>query len=39
MRDEIIGYCDNLARIDIKDITILYTDGNSETGHLGYYAD
>lgn len=35
--DEIIGYCDTCARIDIDDITIIYTDGTSETGHFGYY--
>lgn len=35
--DEIIGYCDTCARIDIDEITIIYTDGTSETGHLGYY--
>lgn len=37
MTDEIIGYCDTCARIDIDDITIIYTDGTSETGHFGYY--
>lgn len=37
MSDEIIGYCDTCARIDIQDITIIYTDGTSETGHYGYY--
>lgn len=37
MSDEIIGYCDTCARIDIDDITIIYTDGTSETGHFGYY--
>lgn len=37
IRDEIIGYCDTCARIDIDDITIIYTDGTSETGHFGYY--
>lgn len=35
--NEIIGYCDTCARIDIDDITIVYTDGTSETGHFGYY--
>lgn len=34
---ENIGYCDNCARIDVDDITIIYTDGTSETGHFGYY--
>ncbi len=37
MSNEIIGYCDTCARIDIDDITIIYTDGTSETGHFGYY--
>lgn len=37
MRDKIIGYCDDCARIDIQDITIIYKDGTSETGHYGYY--
>lgn len=37
MSSEIIGYCDNLARIDIRDITIVYTDGTSETGSYNYY--
>ena len=35
--NEIIGYCGTCARIDIDDITIIYTDGTSETGHFGYY--
>ncbi len=39
MYDEIIGYCDNLARIDIKNITIVYSDGTSETGSYNYYCD
>lgn len=37
IRDEIIGYCDTCARISIDDITIIYTDGTSETGYFGYY--
>ncbi len=37
MSSEIIGYCDTCSRIDINDITIIYTDGTSETGHFGYY--
>ena len=36
---ELVGYCDNCARIDIDDVTIVYMDGTSETGRLGYYAD
>lgn len=36
---ELVGYCDNCARIDVNDVTIIYTDGTSETGRLGYYAD
>ncbi len=39
MSSEIIGYCDNLARIDIRDITIVYTDGTSEEGSYNYYCD
>lgn len=39
MSDELVGYCDNCARIDVNDVTIIYTDGTSETGRLGYYAD
>lgn len=37
MSNKIIGYCDTCARIDIDDITIIYTDGTSETGHFGDY--
>ncbi len=37
MSNEIIGYCDTCARISIDDITIIYTDDTSETGHFGYY--
>lgn len=37
MKDEIIGYCDTLARIDIGDITIVYDDNSSETGSFNYY--
>ncbi len=37
MSDEIIGYCDVCSRIEIDDITIVYTNGTSETGHYGYY--
>ena len=36
---EIIGYADNCARIDINDITIIYMDGTSQTGYLGYYCE
>lgn len=35
--EEIIGYCENLNRIDIMDVTIIYTDGTSETGSYNYY--
>lgn len=38
MSSKIIGYCDTCARIDINDITIIYTDGTSETGYFGYYS-
>ncbi len=37
MSNEIIGYCDDCARIDIDDITIVYTNGASEEGRFGYY--
>lgn len=39
LNSELVGYCDNCARVDVNDITIIYTDGTSETGHLGYYDD
>lgn len=39
MSEEIIGYCDTCARIDINDVTLVYTDGTTETGALNYYAD
>lgn len=39
MYDEVIGYCDTCSRLDIDDITIIYTDGTEETGHFGYYCD
>ena len=35
--DEIIGYHDDCARIDINDITIVYSDGITETGKFNYY--
>lgn len=38
MSDEIIGYNDNLDRIDIYDITLIYSDGTSETGGFNYYS-
>lgn len=34
---DIIGYNDNCARIDIEEVTIIYTDGTSQTGHYGWY--
>lgn len=37
MYSEIIGYCDRLDRIDITDITIVYTDGTAATGSYDYY--
>ncbi|MBQ4568683.1 MAG: zinc ribbon domain-containing protein [Ruminococcus sp.] len=39
LNNEIIGYCDNLGRIDVRDITLIYTDGTSETGSYNYYCD
>lgn len=39
LSSEIIGYCDNLARIDVRDITLVYTDGSSETGSYNYYCN
>lgn len=37
MYKELIGYCDNCAKIEIKDITIICEDGTSETGRFNYY--
>ena len=37
LNNEIIGYCDDCAKISIKQITIIYTDGTSETGAFNYY--
>ena len=37
--EDIIGYNDNCARIDIKEVTIIYTDGTSQTGHYGWYTE
>ncbi|MDD6071260.1 MAG: zinc-ribbon domain-containing protein [Clostridiales bacterium] len=37
--NDIIGYNDNCARIDIKEVTIIYTDGTSQTGHYGWYTE
>lgn len=34
---DIIGYNDNCARIDIDEVTIIYMDGTSQTGHYGWY--
>ena len=36
-KNKIIGYCDNLHRIDIRDVTIVYSDGSTEIGGLYYY--
>ncbi len=38
MSNEIIGYNDDLNRIDINDITLVYSDGTSETGSFNYYS-
>lgn len=37
--EDIIGYNDNCYRIDIKEITLIYTDGTSQTGHYGWYTE
>ena len=37
--EDIIGYNDNCARIDINEVTIIYTDGTSQTGHYGWYTE
>ena len=37
MSDKIIGYCDDCAKIQINQITIIYADGTSETGAFNYY--
>ena len=37
LSEKIIGYCDTCARIEIEDITIVFTDGTSETGSFNYY--
>ena len=39
MNNEIIGYNDDLYRIDIDDITLIYFDGTSETGSFNYYTE
>lgn len=36
---DIIGYNDNCARIDIGEVTLIYTDGTSQTGHYGWYTE
>lgn len=36
---EIIGYADDCAKIEIKDITIEYSDGSDETGKFNYYTE
>ena len=35
----IIGYNDNCKRIDIDEVTLVYTDGTSQTGHYGWYSE
>lgn len=37
--EDIIGYNDNCARIDIDEVTIVYKDGTSQTGHYGWYTE
>lgn len=36
---DIIGYNDNCKRIDIDEVTLVYTDGTSQTGHYGWYSE
>lgn len=35
--DDIIGYNSNCARVDIDDVTLVYTDGTSQTGQYNLY--
>ncbi|EXG86133.1 zinc-ribbon domain [Clostridium sp. ASBs410] len=37
--NDIIGYNDNCTRIDIKEVTLIYTDGTSLTGSYGWYVE
>lgn len=37
INNKIIGYCDTCAKIEIQDITIVYTDETTEKGYYGYY--
>lgn len=36
---KIIGYNDNCAKISISEVTLVYSDGTSQTGHYGWYAE
>lgn len=35
---EIVGYCKKANKIQIDNITVIYTDGTKMSGHYGYYA-
>lgn len=35
---DIIGYCERVTKLVINNVTITYTDGTQESGHLGYSA-
>lgn len=37
--EDIIGYNDNCAKIEIKEVTLVYMDGTSQTGHYGWYTE
>lgn len=37
--EDIIGYNNNCTRIDIREVTLIYTDGTSESGHYGWYTE
>lgn len=34
--EDIIGYNDNCAKISISEVTLVYSDGTSQTGHYGW---
>ena len=34
---DIIGYCDDLWKLVIRNITLVYTDGTTETGYFNYH--
>lgn len=36
---DIIGYNDNCAKVSISEVTLVYSDGTSQTGHYGWYVE